>query len=128
MTAKWMDDVVQAFGRQLGLAEFTLGETGSAGISFENGMTLRLESAPGALFLMVGVPSGDEAQLKRLLTAAHPAVQRGRAVRAIRLAKSGEDMLAVRIAEREVTADALAREFRTLFESARGVAGGGEWH
>jgi len=124
MAARWIEEAVRSFGRQLGLAEFALNEAGAAGVSFENGMTLRFESARDALVLTVGVPSAGEAQLKRLLAAAHPSAQRGRTVRAVRLAGTGEDALSVRFGEREVSVDALSVAFRNLWEAVRGAAGG----
>jgi len=124
MASGWIEEAVRAFGRQLGLTEFALNAAGAAGVAFENGMTLRFESARGALVLTVGVPSAGEAQLKRLLAAAHPSAQRGRPVRAVRLAATGEDVLAVRFGEREVSVDALSVAFRTLWETVRDAAGG----
>jgi len=124
MAAQWVEEAVRTFGRQLGLSDFGFGEAGVAGVTFENGMTLRLECAGESLVMLLGMPSAGAAQLKRLLTAVHPTAQRGRTVRAARLTATGEDVLAVRLGEREVTVDALSVAFRSLWETVRGAAGG----
>ena len=56
MTPEWLNDTVRAFGRQLGLGSFALNERGSAGVRFENGISLMLEHAAESLFVSVRVP------------------------------------------------------------------------
>lgn len=119
MTPSWLNDNVQAFGRQMGLSEFCLAENGAAGVRFENGVTLRFEYADAALMVSVGVPaSPDEATMKLLLQMSHPAYAQQQRLRAAYLAKSGEAILALRMFEREVTVTALEAVFRTLWSAA----------
>ena len=119
MTPDWLNDNVQAFGRQMGLSAFRLAENGAAGVRFENGIALRFEYADAALMVSVGVPvEADEQTLKRLLTSAHPSAARQLRLRAAYLAKAGEALLAVRLAEREVTVTALEAVFRMLWSAA----------
>ena len=119
MTPDWLNDSVQAFGRQMGLREFRLRENGAAGATFENGRALRLEYADGALALSVGVPAeaADES-MRRLLTLAHPSAQQGPRLRACRLKRTGEALLVLRLPEREVTVTALEAAFRLLWSAA----------
>lgn len=119
MTPAWLNDNVQAFGRQMGLSGFRLAENGAAGVRFENGLSLRFEYADGALMVSMGVSAEpDEETLKRLLTSAHPSASRPLRVRTAYLAKSGEALFVVRLAEREVTVTALEAVFRMLWSAA----------
>ena len=121
MTPEWLNDTVRAFGRQLGLGSFALNERGSAGVRFENGISLMLEHAAESLFVSVRVPvepSGEN--LKALLSDAHPSARTGLPgqVRAAYSAKSGEAMYVVRLGERETSVPALEGAFRVLWALA----------
>lgn len=120
MTPTWFNDVVTAFGRQMALTRFALNERGVAGVRFENGLTLRFEYADEALLVSMGVAAGDDpATLRHLLEAVHPAAQRGgMRLRAAYLAKRGEAVYAVRLAERGVTVAALGEVFQALWQAA----------
>lgn len=121
MSPAWLNDSVQAFGRQMGLQEFRLQENGCAGATFENGLALRFEYAQEALVMSMGVPleATDEA-MKRLLVAAHPsaAAQGGPRLRVGYLSRRGEALFALRLGEREVTVTALEAAFRMLWAAA----------
>ena len=121
MIPEWLNDTVRGFGRQMGLRTLELNANGVAGVAFENGQTLRLEYAGGALTLSVslaGQPSGDA--IRAFLAEAHFAAGDGRggAIRAGCLPSTGEPFLAVRIAERDTGVAALESAFRRLWERA----------
>ena len=119
MTPDWLNDTVQAFGRQMGLASFRLAENGAAGVRFENGLSLRFEYADAALMAYMGVPAeADEGTLQRLLLAAHPSVGGSPHIRSAYLARTGEALFAVRLNERDVTVSALEAVFRMLWAAA----------
>ena len=119
MTPDWLDDTVQAFGRQMGLAAFRFADNGAAGLRFENGLTLRFEYAYEALMVSLGFPvEPDAAALEHLLQLAHPAAAGVPRVRASYLATTGEALLTVRLAEREVTVTTLEAVFRRLWAAA----------
>ena len=121
MTPIWIDETVQAFGRQMGLSNFALNERGAAGVVFENGVMFGLELAGGAMTASVrmAAPASDEA-LRRVLTEAHPEAQAkgGGTVRAACLLRTGETVLALRIEEREITVAALEQAFERLWGRA----------
>lgn len=121
MTAPvWLDGAVRAFGRQMGLKEFGLGERDVAGVTFENGISVRLEYARESLSVMAIVPCGEDASsLQRLLVRVHPAARtNGSAMRAVRFARSGSGAYVVRLPERAVTVSELERVFRVVWEAA----------
>ena len=116
---EWLNDIVRAFGRQMGLQTFALTERGTAGVTFENGVRLRFEYVGGALMVLAGVPCGaDVGAVRRLLQGAHYGANRGATVRAARLAKSDEGIWSVRIPERAVTVTEVERVFRIVWEAA----------
>ena len=121
MTPDWLNDIVQAFGRQMGLQDFRLRDNGAAGVTFENGLSLRLEYAGEALMMSMGLPvEVTDAAVRRLLTAAHPAAQQPAAarVRAGLLKRTGEALLVIRLLERDVTVTVLEAAFRQLWTAA----------
>ena len=119
MTPTWLNETVQAFGRQMHLQRFALNDRGAAGIRFENGLSLRLEYAHEALIVLVGFAAAAEPQtLRRVLTGAHYAVRGDRPVRAAYLARTGEAVFTLRLAEREVSVTALEAAFRQLWATA----------
>lgn len=119
MTPDWLNDVVRAFGRQMGLPSFELNDRGAAALRFENGLSVRLEYAHEALVLSAGLPVPAEAPvLKRLLLAVHPDAARGRPMRAGYLARAGEALFAVRVDEREASVTELEAVFRQVWSAA----------
>ena len=121
MTPEWLNDTVRAFGRQLGLGSFALNDRGTAGVRFENGVSLMLEHAVESLFVSVRVPMEPTGEnLQALLSAAHPSARTGLAgqVRAAYSAKAGEAMYVVRMGEREASVPALEGVFRVLWALA----------
>lgn len=119
MTPDWLNDNVQAFGRQMGLSEFRLTDSGVAGVRFENGMSLRFEYAEGALMMSAGVPvDADPDTMRRLLVSSHPSAARTVRLRTGYLSKSGEAIFTLRLAEREVTVSSLESAFRVLWAAA----------
>ena len=119
MTPDWLNDIVQAFGRQMGLQEFRLRDNGAAGVTFENGLSLRFEYANEMLMMSMGVSATPtDAMMKNLLLAAHPAAQQGPVrIRAGDLKRTGEALLTLRLQEREVTVTALETAFRQLWSA-----------
>lgn len=119
MTPDWLNDIVQSFGRQMGLQEFRLHENGSAGVTFENGLSLRLEYASEALMVSMGTPiAPDDAAMKGLLQLAHPSAQQMVRIRVGYLKRTGEALLAMRLMERDVTVTVLEAAFRLLWTAA----------
>jgi len=119
MRPDWLNDIVRAFGRQMGLKTFAMNEAGSAGVRFENGRELRLEYASGYLAMLVTMPAVHEAETaKRVLAQAHPAARRPVRVRSGFFAKEARAFFMARLSERDVTVDALERLFRVLWEVA----------
>ncbi len=115
----WLNDLVRAFGRQMGLSRFELTERGVAGVQFENGFALRFEYAGEALMLSIGQPvPAEPAVMRSLLAAVHPGVRLPVRLRAAYLAKSGEAVYVVRIPERQVTVTRLESVFRVLWQAA----------
>ncbi|MBQ6247557.1 MAG: hypothetical protein IJK04_11870 [Kiritimatiellae bacterium] len=124
MTAPaWMDAVIGEFGRAAGLGGLSLGEAGVAALRFENGAALRLEYTGSELVVAMTFPRGD---LKRLLSFAHPKAAFGFRARCGILPKTGEFLVAVRLAERDVTLPRLNDAFALLWRLA-GETGGGSW-
>ena len=121
MTPVWIDETVEAFGRQMGLGHFALNERGAAGVIFENGVSFRLERTDDALIASVrmAAPGSDEA-VRKVLTEAHPEMQAkdGGIVRAACLLRTGETVLALRIEEREISVVSLEQAFNRLWERA----------
>ena len=119
MTPEWLNDVVRAFGRQMGLPRFELNDRGAAALRFENGVSLRIEYANEALAVTAGVPFEPDARaLKRLLLAVHPDAVRGRAMRAGWFARTGEAFLSCRIGERDASVTELEAVFRQVWSAA----------
>ena len=124
MIPTWLNETVQAFGRQMHLTRFALNERGVAGVRFENGLAFRLEYANESLLVSVAFAVLPEAPiLQRVLMQAHPDAARGGSpVRAAYLSRTGEALLVLRLPERDVTVTVLEAAFRrlwTLGESVR---------
>lgn len=124
MTAPgWIDAVVGDFGRGAGLGSLSLGERGAAALRFETGAALRLEYTGGELVVAMTAPAAD---LRRLLSFSRPDARFGLRVRAGILPRTGEAVLAVRLAERDVTLVRLNSAFALLWRLA-GEIGGSQW-
>ena len=119
----WMNAVISEFGRAAGLSGLALNERGAAALRFENGATLRLEYTGRELVMAMTVPSAD---LKRLLAQSHPLARHGLRVRAGVMPKTKEAVMAVRVAERDVTLPRLNAVFGVLWRLA-GEIGGAAW-
>jgi len=120
MTAPaWIDSAVGEFGRAAGLDSLSLGDRGSAALSFQNGLVLRFEYAFDSLYVAMTVPARlDASSAGRLLGYAHPDARFGFRLRAGYLAKSGRAVFAVRLADRDVTLPSLNAVFALLWRVA----------
>ena len=124
MTAPvWMNAVIRDFGRAAGLSGLALNERGAVALRFETGVSLRLEYTGSELVMAVTVPSAD---VRRLLSQSNPRARHGFKVRAGILGRTGEGVMAVRIAERDVTLPRLNAAFAALWRLA-GETGGAPW-
>ena len=124
MTAPvWLNAVIGDFGRAAGIGALALNERGAAALRFENGTSLRLEYTGAELVIAVTVPSAD---LKRLLSFSHPKARYGFRVRTGIVPKTREAVLAVRLAERDVTLPRVNAVFGLLWRLA-GETGGPSW-
>lgn len=120
----WIVSAVDGFGRATGLGGLAFDEKGAVSLAFENGFRFRMEYAFETLTVMMTLPFRDDDEAaKRLLLTAHPDARRPFRLRAAYLAKRGEAVLAVRLAEREVDRMALETVFRGLWETAERLKG-----
>ena len=124
MTAPvWLNAVIGDFGRAAGIGVLALNERGAAALKFENGATLRLEYTGAELVVAMTVQTAD---LKRLLSFSHPKARYGFRVRTGIVPKTREAVLAVRLAERDVTLPRVNAVFGLLWRLA-GETGGASW-
>ena len=124
MTAPgWMNAVIRDFGRAAGVDSLALNERGTAALKFENGTSLRLEYAEGELVVAMTLPSAD---VKRLLSLSHPRARFAFRVRAGIIPKTREAVMAVKLAERDVTLPRVNAAFDLLWRLA-GDMGGASW-
>lgn len=127
MIETWLNEVIGDFGRQMGLNHFALNERGTAGLRFENGLSLRLEYANGALMMMVGFPPSKsesaDAFAVKILTSAHYAGEGAKGVRAGYLSRANEAILVKRIPERSIDVPQLEASFSLLWQTAREIGG-----
>ena len=124
MTAPvWLNAVIGDFGRAAGIGALALNERGAAALRFENGTSLRLDDTGTELVVAVTDPSAD---LKRLLSFSHPKARYGFRVRTGIVPKTREAVLAVRLAERDVTLPRVNAVFGLLWRLA-GETGGASW-
>ena len=124
MTAPvWMNAVIGDFGRAAGLNGLALNERGAAALKFEDGAALRLEYTGEALMVAMTVPSAD---VKRLLSLSHPRARYAFRIRTGVLSKTHEAVMAVRLAERDVTLPRVSGAFELLWRLAREI-GGAAW-
>ena len=118
-----IDAVIGEFGRAAGVSGMALGGRGTAMLRFETGAVLRLEYTGEELVMAMEVSAGD---LRRLLAVSHPKARHGFKVRTGAVPKTGRQVLAVRLREREVTLPQLNAAFGTLWRLA-GEIGGAPW-
>ena len=124
MTAPvWMASVIKEFGRAGKIDGLELKAGGAAALRFETGASLRLEYTGSELVMAMTVPSSD---VKRLLSLSHPRARFGFRIRTGVLPKSGESVMAIRLAERDVTLPRLNAAFDVLWRVA-GDMGGSQW-
>lgn len=127
MTPTWLNEIVRDFGRQMGLNEFALNERGTAGLRFENGLSLRLEYANETLTMMIGMtPTNSvdfESFARKLLSLAHYELAGGVGVRAGYLARAGEAIFVKRMNEREIDVPKLEEAFQALWQAAMEMGG-----
>jgi len=122
-TPVWMNSVIGDFGRAAGLGGLALNERGAAALRFENGATLRLEYTGEELVVAIAVPSADA---RRLLSLSHPKARHGFRVRTGVIPRTREAVVAVRLAERDVTLPHVSGAFELLWRLAGGM-GGAAW-
>lgn len=123
MAPGWLDAVVSDFGRGAGLGGLALGDRGAAALRFETGSSLRFEYTGDELVVAMTAPAAD---IRRLLSFSRPDARFGYRVRTGILPRSGEAVLAVRLAEREVTLVRLNGVFTLLWRLV-GEIGGSQW-
>ena len=125
MTApQWLDDTVRVFGRQLRLQRLTLGANGVAGVAFADGAALKLEYSRERLAVMVTRPIAPSPRAAAaVLAAAHPRARGEFLIRSGLFAAAGKAFFTVVLAEREVTADRLAKAFQELWAAAAAATG-----
>ena len=124
MTAPiWMNAVIGDFGRAAGLGSLALNERGAAALKFENGSSLRFEYTGAELVVAMAVHAGD---VKRLLSLSHPRARFGMRVRTGILPRTREAVMAVRLAERDVTLPHVNAAFDLLWRLS-GEIGGAAW-
>ena len=119
----WMSSVIGEFGRAAKIDGLSLNASGAAALRFETGASLRLEYTGSELVMAMTVPS---ASVKRLLAVSHPRARYGFRIRTGVLPKSGESVMAIRLAERDVTLPRLNAAFDVLWRVA-GEMGGAPW-
>ncbi len=119
----WMSSVIGEFGRAAKIDGLSLNAAGAAALRFETGASLRLEYTGSELVMAMTVPS---ASVKRLLAVSHPRARYGFRIRTGVLPKSGESVMAIRLAERDVTLPRLNAAFDVLWRVA-GEMGGAPW-
>jgi type III secretion system chaperone SycN len=125
MTApKWIESVVEDFGRAAGLRNLALNDRGAAAVAFENGAKLRFEYAFDSLAVAVTVPSRlDPQSARRLLALANPAARHAFRLKAGWMQKSSSAVFAARLPGREVTLPSLNAVFATLWRVAQEFGG-----
>ena len=117
----WMNAIIGDFGRASGLAGLSLNGHGAAALRFETGVTLRLEYTGTELVMAVTVPAVVD--LKRLLALSHPQARYGFRIRSGVLPRTRDGVLAIRLAERDVTLPQLNGAFGALWRLAGEIGG-----
>ena len=117
----WMNAAIGDFGRAAGLAELALNGRGAATLRFETGTALHLEYTGAELVMALTVPAVSD--LRRLLALAHPRARHGFRIRSGLLPKTQAGLLAIRLAERDVTLPQLNAAFGVLWRLAGEIGG-----
>jgi type III secretion system chaperone SycN len=124
MAPEWLNAVVRDFGRAAGADTFALNDRGAAAVTFETGVGLRFEYPGAELVVAVTVPSpANPVSLRRALSFAHPMAGSGLRIRVGYFTRTGSIVLAVRIAERNVTLPTVNAAFATLWRAAGEIGG-----
>jgi type III secretion system chaperone SycN len=124
MAPEWLNAVVRDFGRAAGADTFALNDRGAAAVTFETGVGLRFEYTGAELVVAVTVPSpANPVSLRRALSFAHPMAGSGLRIRVGYFTRTGSIVLAVRIAERNVTLPTVNAAFATLWRAAGEIGG-----
>ena len=123
MAPIWMNAVIGDFGRAAGLGSLALNDRGAAVLKFENGASLRLEYTGAELVMAITIQARD---VKRLLSLSHPKARFGLRVRTGIMQKTREAVMAVRLAERDVTLPHVNAAFDLLWRLS-GEIGGAAW-
>ena len=122
MTAPgWMNAAIGEFGRAAGLSGLALSGQGTVALRFETGAALRFEYTGTELVMAVTFPAVSD--LTGLLSAAHPEARLGARIRAGIMPKTADGLLAVRLAERDVTLPHLNTVFALLWRLASEIGG-----
>lgn len=119
----WVEAAVVQFGQAAGLNNLSLASDNAA-LRFDNGLSLRFEYHYGELVMAMSMPSVSD--VRRLLSLAHPDTRFGFRVRAGIFAKTDEAVIAIRMAERDVTLVKLNAAFSLLWRLAE-ETGGVQW-
>ena len=117
----WMNAAISDFGRASGLDGLALNARGAAALRFETGATLRLEYTGAELVMAMTIP--ENVDLKRLLALAHPRARHGLRIRSGVLPRTQTGVIAVRLAERDVTLPQMNAAFGALWRLAREIGG-----
>ena len=120
----WMNAVIRDFGLAAGANDFALNARGAAALNFANGVAFRLEYTGEELVMAMTTPwHGDTASLRRLMTFADPRARLGFKVRVALMSRSGRLLMAVRLAEREVTLPTMNAVFAALWRLVHEIGG-----
>ena len=121
MVPGWMNAAIGDFGRAAGLDGLSLNGRGAASLRFETGPALHIEYTGSELVMAMTVPTVVD--LKRLLALAHPKARYGFRIRSGVLPKTQEGIVAIKLAEREVTLPQLNTAFGVLWRLAGEIGG-----
>ena len=120
----WMNAVIRDFGQAAGVGDLALNVRGAAALDFANGVTFRLEYTGEELVMAMTMPwRGDIATLRRLMSFSDPRARLGFRVRSGLLARTGKSLMAIRLAERDVTLPTLNAGFAALWRLAHEIGG-----
>ena len=116
---KWLNDILQEFGRGLELRSFGLNASNAASLRLETGSSLRFEYAYESLVIAMLVPAPRTPELmKHLLVYAQPERRPAFKMRVAYLEKSASALFAARLSEREVDLSTINAVFTELWRSA----------
>lgn len=119
---QWMNAIIGDFGRGAGVGNLAFNDQGALRLDFENGFTLQMEYVGEALVVSVTLPAGS-CPLVKLMMLSHPKARYGFRVRTALSPKTGRQILAVVLGERDVTLPRLNDVFGVLWRLAREIGG-----